>query len=62
MGTVKITSSPSQVSESAVISLIITPVEIIPVNGKIKITIPSTTSITQGNLACTLVIFHLLIL
>ncbi|CAI2380785.1 unnamed protein product [Moneuplotes crassus] len=55
MGTVQITSDPSKVSEVAEMRLLITPVEPIPANGKIKITIPSTTSITQGSLACVMV-------
>lgn len=55
LGTVRTTSTPSQVSEVAQLQVLITPITPIPANGKIKIVIPSTTSITQGTLACTMV-------
>jgi hypothetical protein len=51
LGTVQVTSVPSQVSEVAELQTLITPITTIPINGKIKITVPSSTSITTGTLA-----------
>lgn len=55
LGTVKASSTPSTVSEIAQLELLITPVTTIPANGKIKITVPSSTAISQGTLACVMV-------
>lgn len=57
LGNVQMTSSPSQVSESATLKILVSPITPIPANGMIKVTIPSSTSITQGTVACTMVRF-----
>ena len=48
LGTVSVSSTPSEVSSSATLDFLITPITPIPVNGSVVITLPDTTSIAQG--------------
>ena len=61
LGIVQVSSSPSQVSESATIEILVTPITTIPENGKIKVTIPPSTSITQGTVACSMVMIMIIL-
>jgi hypothetical protein len=55
LGTTTVSSTPSEVSSSATLDFLITPPTAIPINGKIVITLPTGTSITQGTLTCSVV-------
>jgi hypothetical protein len=55
LGKVEVQTLPSVINSVAELSILFTPLSEIPTGGSLELTLPSTTSITQGVIACTIV-------